>query len=66
MKKLDGKVITLNERNEVVDYHSGEKEVDMLRHINNGMFMMLKMEKNDTGIAPLASDERPFIFGGTG
>ena len=43
MKKLDWKVITLNERNEVVDYRSGEKEVNMLRHVNDGMFMILKM-----------------------
>ena len=66
MKNLDGKIITQNEQNEVVDYHSGEKEADMLRHIIDGMFMMLKREKNDAGIAPLASDERSSSLGGQG
>ena len=47
MRKLNGKIVKLNDRQEVTDYFSGEKEVDLMRHINDGMYMMLNNEKNN-------------------
>ena len=45
MRKLNGKIVKMDDRQEVTEYFSGEKEVDLMRHINDGMYMMLSNEK---------------------
>lgn len=44
--KLVGKIIYLNAQGLIERYHSGLNEEDFLMHINDGMYMLLKSDKN--------------------
>ena len=45
MRKLNGKIVKMNDRQEFTEHFSGEKEVDLMRHTKDDMYMMLNNEK---------------------
>ena len=45
MRKLNGKIVKMNDRQEFTEHFPGEKEVDLMRHTKDDMYMMLNNEK---------------------
>ena len=67
MKRLRGKVVNTNRRGEVIGYASGLNAVDMLRYLNDGMYVSLKKneEEIDLTITPPAVSDSATSPGNT-
>lgn len=48
MRVLKGKVVHMNKRGEVTGYASGKKEIDLLKYINDGMYVELQKKEKET------------------
>ena len=46
LRRLKGKVVNINGRGEVLNYASGMKEIDLMRYLNDGMYMLTHSRKN--------------------
>ena len=45
LRRLKGKVVNINGRGEVLNYASGMKEIDLMRYLNDGMYMLTQQKK---------------------
>ena len=63
VRKLKGKLVHLNEREEIVSYASGQNETEFLRHINDIMFMSLMGDKLNNPERGLSALEASTISG---